>query len=66
MYIGHTNNLDDRLERHNNNREKSTKNKGPWALIHSEKFKTRAEAMKREKEMKSGKGREWLKNNFLK
>ncbi|MCZ7611485.1 MAG: GIY-YIG nuclease family protein [Ignavibacterium sp.] len=28
-YIGHTSNLEDRLLRHNSNRNKFTKNKGP-------------------------------------
>lgn len=65
IYIGQTNNLDDRIRRHNNNTEKYTKNKGPFELIYSEKFDTRAEAMKREKMLKSGKGREWIKSNLL-
>ena len=32
-YIGQTNNLDDRLIRHNGNRCRSTKNKGSWKLV---------------------------------
>ncbi|MFO7525442.1 MAG: GIY-YIG nuclease family protein [Ignavibacteriaceae bacterium] len=29
-YIGHTSDLNDRLLRHNRNRNKFTENKGPW------------------------------------
>ena len=61
--IGQTNNLDSRLDRHNSNQCKFTKNKGPWRIIFSESFETRSEAMNREKFLKSGKGREWIKIN---
>ncbi|EKE21341.1 MAG: hypothetical protein ACD_7C00278G0007, partial [uncultured bacterium] len=43
IYIGQTNNLDNRLYRHNNNESKYTKNKGPWNIIYSKGFDTRAE-----------------------
>ncbi|MEY4875937.1 MAG: catalytic domain, partial [Bacteroidota bacterium] len=33
FYIGQTNNLDDRLFRHNSNQNLATKNKGPWQFI---------------------------------
>ena len=51
-YIGHTNNLPDRLLRHNNNRNKFTKNKGPWELIISYKCSSKAEAYKLELKLK--------------
>jgi putative endonuclease len=63
IYIGQTNNLASRLSRHNDNQCKFTKNKGPWRIVFNESFKTRAEAMNREKFLKSGKGREWIKIN---
>jgi len=59
-YTGHTGNLDDRLARHNGNRELATKNRGPFKLVYKEVFKTRAEAMSREKFLKSGKGRAFI------
>lgn len=34
LYIGQTNNIHDRILRHNSNRNKATKNKGPWRLIY--------------------------------
>jgi len=61
-YTGHTNNLERRLLEHQNNLSKYTKGRGPWILVYSEKFNSRSEAMKREKFLKSGKGRELLKS----
>jgi putative endonuclease len=34
----------------------------PWKLIHSENFTDKASALKREKELKSAKGREFIWN----
>lgn len=62
-YIGHTENLDDRIFRHTNSGSKSTKAVSDWVLKHKEKFNTRSEAMKRESEIKKKKSRkhiEWL------
>lgn len=66
IYIGHTKDLQNRLERHNSGRERYTKNKGPFLIIHKEQYNTRGEAMIREKELKGGKGREWVKKTILK
>jgi putative endonuclease len=52
-YIGQTNNVDERLQRHNNGEVQSTRNRRPLVLIHKEKFETRRDAMKREKYLKS-------------
>ena len=35
-------------------------------LIHTEIYQTRGEAIKRELYLKSGQGREWIKQNILK
>ncbi|PIZ74851.1 endonuclease [Candidatus Peregrinibacteria bacterium CG_4_10_14_0_2_um_filter_43_11] len=61
-YTGHTGSLDRRLFRHNNGLEKSTKHGAPWILIYEEPFSTRTEAIKKEKELKTGKGRDFLKS----
>lgn len=37
------------------------KNSGLWELVYKEDFKIRAEAIKREKELKSRKGREFIR-----
>ena len=56
LYIGQTNNLAERLERHNNGFVKATKNRRPLELFLHKGFETRAEAMKEEKYLKSLKG----------
>lgn len=70
IYIGQTADLDKRLKRHNGllpNKATSftSRNKGTWKLIYSEVFSTRKEAMKREKELKSSRGRTFIKTRFL-
>ncbi len=53
MYIlGQTNNLSWRIEEHNKGRTVSNRIKAPFRLILCEKYKTRKEAVKREKELK--------------
>jgi putative endonuclease len=67
IYIGQTADLELRLQRHNGLfKNKSTsftsKNSGNWELIYKERFETRLEAMKREKELKSFRGREFVRS----
>jgi putative endonuclease len=38
----------------------------PWTLIYTESFETKQQALLREKQLKAGKGREWIKNELLK
>ena len=63
-YIGLTNNLERRLLLHNSGKVKATKNRHPFELIYFEKFEDRTRAAKREKFLKSGKGREYLNSNL--
>lgn len=69
IYIGQTSDLKRRIKQHNDINCKlilyTKRNLGPWRLIYSEIYHTRAEAMKREKQLKSGKGRQWLHDNIL-
>ncbi len=51
-YTGHTNNIDNRLKRHNSGQVKSTKPYLPWKTIHTEDYNTKAEAYRRELEIK--------------
>ena len=54
-YVGYTNNLDLRLNKHNSNKgAKSTKGY-KWILIYSKKFKTKNEAMSFEYKLKNNK-----------
>ncbi|HNW99604.1 MAG TPA: GIY-YIG nuclease family protein, partial [Bacteroidales bacterium] len=63
-YTGQTNDIHRRIYEHNAEiLGKFTKNKGPWILIFSKEFDSRAEAMQYEKYLKSGVGRDFLKNN---
>jgi putative endonuclease len=57
-----TQNLEERLKRHNCGYERTTKPYRPFRLIHQEVFATRAEARVREKYLKSGIGKEFLKS----
>jgi putative endonuclease len=61
-YVGITNNIDKRLERHNKGRNLSTRKYRPFELIHTEEFNDYKQARIREIFLKSGKGREFLDN----
>jgi putative endonuclease len=63
-YTGHTSDLAQRVGQHNHGVTKSTKNRGPWELVYHEEFASRAEAIGREKYLKSGKGREELRSKL--
>jgi putative endonuclease len=57
FYTGATADLAVRLAQHNSNSSRSTKNRGPWIVVHQEEFVTLAEALGCEKVLKTGKGR---------
>ncbi|MFA6160407.1 MAG: GIY-YIG nuclease family protein [Parcubacteria group bacterium] len=56
FYIGQTNNLEKRLLRHNSGKVTATRNRRPFVLAYKETYASRAEAMQREKYLKSLKG----------
>jgi len=60
-YVGYTNNLEERLKKHNSGQVKSTKFRRPLDLLFSEEFNTSIEARKRELYWKNGGGRRKLK-----
>ncbi len=67
IYIGHSSKLPERIKRHNGllkNKKNSytSKNKGEWRLIYKEEFNTREEAIKREKQLKSYRGRQYIRS----
>ena len=66
LYTGSTNSIIRRLKEHNSGNSKYTKLTRPLKLLYTEKFITRSEAIKREKFLKSGIGREWIKNSIIK
>ncbi|MFA6391219.1 MAG: GIY-YIG nuclease family protein [Patescibacteria group bacterium] len=65
-YVGSTDNVEKRVEEHNNGKCRYTKGRSPWVLIYKEDFNSRSEAMKREKFLKSGKGRKLLDEKLKK
>jgi putative endonuclease len=62
IYIGMSKNPANRFIAHNHPKSKGyTKKFKPWVLVHLEKFQTQKEAMQREKELKSHKGRDYIR-----
>jgi putative endonuclease len=59
-YIGQTDNLILRLDRHNQGEVRSTAHGAPWKLVYWEKHESRSMAMTREKEIKSQKNRRFI------
>lgn len=64
-YIGQTQDLTKRLEKHQRGETKSMKNRGEFELVHVERYSSRSDAMKREKDIKSYKGGEAFKRLLL-
>ena len=63
-YTGSANNLRKRFKEHNNNKVFSTKGKGPFELIYYEGCINEQDARAREKYLKSGMGKRYLKNRL--
>jgi len=63
VYKGSTRDLKRRIEAHLSGKVSRTKNKLPLKLVYSEYFDNYTDARRREIWLKSGQGREWLKNN---
>jgi len=65
IYIGHTEGLMRRYNEHiQGHAAQHTKRHKPIKLIHYEEFGSREESVKREKELKTGFGRKWLKREY--
>jgi putative endonuclease len=66
IYIGFTSDLEARLNHHNHPLNKGwTAKYKPWAILYHEDFNTKTEAMVRERELKSAKGRQFIISNLL-
>jgi len=61
IYIGYTSDLLSRFRSHN---ELATKGWAikfrPWQIVHTEIFESKFEAIRREKQLKTANGREWI------
>ena len=65
-YVGFTNNVERRLQEHNYTESSGfTLRYRPWTLIRTENYDTKQEAMAREKFLKTGKGRDEIKNYLI-
>lgn len=60
FYVGQTNDIESRLNKHNNGEVASTKSYRPWILEYFEHFETRSEAIKRERYIKARKSRAYI------
>jgi len=61
LYIGSTDDLERRVQQHQQGETRWTRNRGPWTLVFSESFQTRADAMHREKQLKRGRANQQLR-----
>ncbi len=60
FYTGYSENLNQRIERHNSGRGKYSSRGIPWQLVYFEEFTTKSEAIKREQEIKRKKSRKYI------
>ncbi len=63
-YIGSTRDLQKRILNHNSGKNQSTKHGAPWKIIYCEIGLNRNDARAREKYLKSGMGRRYVKNRL--
>jgi putative endonuclease len=64
LYIGWTKDLKSRLQEHNNKKVQATKFRAPLFLIYYEACLSEEKAIAREKQLKTGFGRQYLKNRI--
>ncbi len=57
MYVGYTRNLKKRFSDHNKGKNASTKKYMPFELIHYEAYRNSSDALRREKYLKTTKGK---------
>ena len=60
-YIGSTQDVEERLQRHNQGRSKYTQSKRPWKLIYVEEYNDRTAAIKKELVIKQRKSKGYIK-----
>ena len=64
LYTGSTKDLRKRFSEHNNGKVSSTKSRGPFELIYYEACLNEQDARAREKYLKTGMGKRYLKNRI--
>jgi len=66
LYTGCTKDVKMRVALHNVGRVRATRNRRPFMLVYSESYANRQDAMRRERYLKSGWGRRFLKSRISK
>ncbi|MES2780894.1 MAG: GIY-YIG nuclease family protein [Bacteroidota bacterium] len=61
LYVGQTQNIENRIAEHNSGKSKYTQTWRPWKVIYQEQFENRADARKREVYLKSTAGKNFLR-----
>jgi len=64
LYIGFSANLRQRIKDHHEGNSFATSYRGPWRLIYYEAYLEEKDALGRERYLKSGGGRRFLKNQL--
>jgi putative endonuclease len=64
FYIGSTQDITNRLSEHNSGEVKATRSYRPWAIVYSESFNTRNEAIRREYQIKRWKNPSYMVNQL--
>ncbi|MFA5319355.1 MAG: GIY-YIG nuclease family protein [Candidatus Paceibacterota bacterium] len=64
FYTGFTSDLRKRFEQHRDGKSTATKNRGPFQLIYYETCLNEQDARSREKYLKSGMGKRYIKNRI--
>ena len=64
LYIGFTTDLERRVRQHQEGKSGWTRGRGPWELVYHEKLDNRAEAVKRERNLKRGRPNMDLRKRF--
>lgn len=64
LYVGMTNNLENRFKLHNQGKVYSTRFRTPFQLIYYETHCNKYDAAAREQFLKSGWGKNWIKRNL--
>jgi len=65
LYFGYTASLKKRIKQHNNRESLFTKSRVPWKLVYCESYKSKFDALRREKQLKKyAKAYSMLKNRM--
>ena len=65
VYVGMSQDPNNRLKEHNNGSTKSTKPYRPWVKVYQESVGEIGQARKREVQLKSGSGKEYIRSLIL-